>query len=148
MRRSAPPYTYTYILNTSRRRRSRQMVNRRLKIRRSIRFDDGHLRHRTLFHSTRPINALFLTQAQAMTLLHNITHPSRLHDVKFTPRASGGEGDLLLAGAEDKKLTVYQVSSDPETPPRVIAELIGHDRRCVYVTRAKTDVRRLTDYPE
>ncbi|KAF8347961.1 WD40-repeat-containing domain protein [Amanita rubescens] len=73
----------------------------------------------------------------AMTLLHNITHPSRLHDVKFAsrpPSSSGGEGggkggDLLLAGAEDKKLTVYQVYPDPQTPPRVIAELIGHERR-------------------
>jgi len=73
-----------------------------------------------------------------MTLLHNITHPSRIHDVKFTPRPSppGGKrgkvGDLLLAGAEDKKLTVYQVYSDPQTPPRVIAELIGHERRYDY----------------
>jgi protein MAK11 len=72
-----------------------------------------------------------------MTLLHNITHPSRLHDVKFAsrpPSSSGGEGgggggDLLLAGAEDKKLTVYQDYPDPQTPPQVIAELIGHERR-------------------
>lgn len=64
---------------------------------------------------------------QEMTLLYTITHSSRLHDVKFSPRASG-EGELLLAGAEDKKLAVYEVSS----PPRLIAELIGHERRYVY----------------
>ena len=66
-------------------------------------------------------------RAQEMTLLHTIAHPSRLHDVKFSARASGDEegGELLLAGAEDKKLAVYEVSS----PPRLIAELIGHERR-------------------
>ncbi|KAF8722670.1 hypothetical protein AX14_009685 [Amanita brunnescens Koide BX004] len=61
----------------------------------------------------------------SMTLLHTITHPSRLHDVKFSPRASGEGGELLLAGAEDKKLAIYEVSS----PPRLIAELVGHERR-------------------
>ena len=66
---------------------------------------------------------------QAMNLLHTITHPSRLHDVKFSPRVSG-EGEILLAGAEDKRASVYEVSSDPNAPPpRIIAELVGHERR-------------------
>ena len=72
-----------------------------------------------------------------MTLLHTIAHASRLHDVKFSPRASGG-GELLLAGAEDKKLAVYDVSS----PPRLIAELIGHERRygnCVMMRHRPAD---------
>lgn len=64
----------------------------------------------------------------AMKPLHSITHPSRLHDVKFSLRVSG-EGEVLLAGAEDKKLSVYEVSPDPNTAPRIIAELVGHDRR-------------------
>ncbi|KAM6497263.1 WD40-repeat-containing domain protein [Amanita muscaria] len=64
----------------------------------------------------------------AMKPLHSITHPSRLHDVKFSLRVSG-EGEVLLAGAEDKKLSVYEVSPDPNTTPRIIAELVGHDRR-------------------
>ena len=69
-----------------------------------------------------------LFRQQAMNLLHTIAHPSRLHDVKFTPRVEG-KGEILLAGAEDKKLSVYEVSSDPNTPPRIIAELVGHGRR-------------------
>ncbi|KAK2464005.1 hypothetical protein APHAL10511_003949 [Amanita phalloides] len=64
----------------------------------------------------------------AMKLLHTITHPSRLHDVQFSTRASG-QGQLLLAGAEDKRLAIYQISQDPTTPPYLIAEMIGHERR-------------------
>ena len=65
-----------------------------------------------------------------MALLHTITHPSRLHDVKFCQRVNG-KGDLLLAGAEDKKLSVYQIPDDPEStdPPTVIAEMVGHANR-------------------
>ncbi|KAF8639094.1 hypothetical protein AX17_001739 [Amanita inopinata Kibby_2008] len=63
-----------------------------------------------------------------MNLLHTITHPSRLHDVKFCQRVSG-PGEVLLAGAEDGKLSVYEISSTPERPPRIIAQLVGHERR-------------------
>jgi protein MAK11 len=65
-----------------------------------------------------------------MALLHTITHPSRLHDVKFCKRANG-QGELLLAGAEDKKLSVYQIPDDPEStdPPPIIAEMVGHTNR-------------------
>ncbi|KAJ6606999.1 WD40-repeat-containing domain protein [Mycena sp. CBHHK59/15] len=50
-----------------------------------------------------------------MVLLHTINHPSRLQDVKFCKR--------------DKKLSIYEVSDDPEKPPRIIAEMIGHANR-------------------
>src|SRR6266436_9571725 len=65
-----------------------------------------------------------------MVLLHTITHPSRLHDVKFCNRVNG-KGEVLLAGAEDHKLSVYQISDDLEStePPTVIAEMVGHTNR-------------------
>ncbi|KAJ7249567.1 WD40-repeat-containing domain protein [Mycena haematopus] len=63
-----------------------------------------------------------------MNLIHTITHPSRLQDVKFCKRVNG-EGDVLLAGAEDKKLSIYDLSVDPEKPPRIIAEMTGHANR-------------------
>lgn len=63
-----------------------------------------------------------------MVLLHTINHPSRIHDVKFCKRVSGA-GDVLLVGAEDKKLSVYDVSNDPEAIPKVIAEMVGHGNR-------------------
>ncbi|KAF8166581.1 WD40-repeat-containing domain protein [Mycena galopus ATCC 62051] len=63
-----------------------------------------------------------------MNLLHTITHPSRLQDVKFVARVNG-TGDVLLAGAEDKKLSIYELSTDPEKPPRIIAEMVGHENR-------------------
>ncbi|KAG5637845.1 hypothetical protein H0H81_002982 [Sphagnurus paluster] len=64
----------------------------------------------------------------SMDLLHTITHPSRLHDVRFCKRING-EGELLLAGAEDKHLSVYAISKDPETPPVVVARMTGHANR-------------------
>jgi len=63
-----------------------------------------------------------------MTLLHTIDHPSRLHDLKFCLRVVG-EGELMLAAAEDKKVSVYQFSEDPEVVPRIIASLVGHSNR-------------------
>ncbi|KAJ7708883.1 WD40-repeat-containing domain protein [Mycena rosella] len=80
--------------------------------------------------------ALFAVQAAStidiyttdMNLLHTITHPSRLHDIKFVRRVNGA-GDVLLAAAEDAKLSVYAVSPDPATPPRVVAEMTGHTNR-------------------
>lgn len=107
------------------RRRNRPVVDGRIEICRSIWLDYGHLRHcMHIFFAQ--FNFYSHTCMQSMTLLHTITHPSRLHDVKFSPRASGEGGELLLAGAEDKKLAIYEVSS----PPRLIAELVGHERRC------------------
>ena len=63
-----------------------------------------------------------------MALLHTITHPSRLHDIKFCKRVEG-DGELLLAGAEDKKLSVYDVPKDQTKPPTIIAEMVGHTNR-------------------
>ncbi|CCM02642.1 uncharacterized protein FIBRA_04746 [Fibroporia radiculosa] len=63
-----------------------------------------------------------------MTLLHSITHPSRLHDVRFCRRVVGN-GEVLLVAAEDKKVSVYDVSSDKTVIPNIIAEMIGHTNR-------------------
>lgn len=65
-----------------------------------------------------------------MVLLHTLHHPSRLHDVKFCRRVDG-EGDLLLAAAEDKKVSVYDISKDTEKAPTIIAEMVGHTNRQV-----------------
>ncbi|KAH9893158.1 WD40 repeat-like protein [Cubamyces lactineus] len=63
-----------------------------------------------------------------MELLHSITHPSRLHDIKFCKRADG-DGELLFAGGEDKKLSVYDVPRDHAKVPTIIAEMVGHSNR-------------------
>jgi protein MAK11 len=78
-----------------------------------------------------------------MTLLHTITHPSRIHDILFchTPdldRRDDRKGELLLVGAEDRKLSVYHIgpgtgSGAEEQQPRIIAEMIGHTSRFVVV---------------
>ena len=63
-----------------------------------------------------------------MTLLHALTHPSRLQDVKFCKRVNG-KGDILLAAAEDKKVSIYDIPPEKEEPPTIIAELVGHNNR-------------------
>ena len=68
---------------------------------------------------------------QSMNLLCTIKHPSRLHDVKFCKRVNG-EGEVMLAGGEDHKTTVYSVPKDAATSPIVIAEMIGHSNRLVF----------------
>ncbi|CAA7269264.1 unnamed protein product [Cyclocybe aegerita] len=65
--------------------------------------------------------------ATNMDPLHAITHPSRIHDVKFCKRVDG-EGEILLVAAEDRKLYVYQVPTDSATPS-IVAEMIGHQNR-------------------
>ncbi|KAG6829143.1 hypothetical protein H0H92_005547 [Tricholoma furcatifolium] len=68
----------------------------------------------------------------SMDLIHSITHPSRVQDVRFTPRVPGageGEGELLLVGAEDKLLSVYEVSTDADHTPKIVAVMTGHTRR-------------------
>lgn len=65
-----------------------------------------------------------------MVLLHTINHPSRLHDLKFCKRVQG-EGEVLLAAGEDKKVTVYEVSTDREKMPSAIAYMVGHTNRSV-----------------
>ncbi|EJF64344.1 WD40 repeat-like protein [Dichomitus squalens LYAD-421 SS1] len=84
--------------------------------------------------------SIFAVQAQntieiystEMALLHTIIHPSRLHDIKFCKRTEG-EGELLLAGAEDKKLSVYDVPKDRTKLPSIIAEMVGHTNRSVFL---------------
>ncbi|KAI0358180.1 WD40 repeat-like protein [Trametes cingulata] len=63
-----------------------------------------------------------------MELLHSITHPARLQDIKFCKRADG-DGELLFAGGEDKKLSVYDVPKDRTKIPTIIAEMVGHTNR-------------------
>ncbi|KIJ21070.1 hypothetical protein PAXINDRAFT_96016 [Paxillus involutus ATCC 200175] len=63
-----------------------------------------------------------------MALRHTITHPSRIHSVRFCKRVNG-EGELLLVAAEDKKVSIYNVPEDPEQLPIIIAEMIGHSNR-------------------
>ncbi|SJL13723.1 uncharacterized protein ARMOST_17171 [Armillaria ostoyae] len=63
-----------------------------------------------------------------MTLLHTIKHPSRLHDAKFCKRVDSDE-EVLFVGAEDKKLTIYDVSNDPEKPPTIVGLMVGHENR-------------------
>jgi protein MAK11 len=68
--------------------------------------------------------------AQNMDLLFSIKHPSRVHDVKFC-QCVNGEGEVILAGAEDHKTTVYSIPTDA-TNPIIIAEMIGHSNRSVF----------------
>ncbi len=64
-----------------------------------------------------------------MTLLHTIAHPSRLHDVKFCKRVDSDD-EILLAGAEDKKVTIYDVTNtQAEHPPKIIGAMVGHSNR-------------------
>ncbi|KAG2061657.1 WD40 repeat-like protein [Suillus hirtellus] len=63
-----------------------------------------------------------------MVLRHTITHPSRIHTIRFSKRVNGS-GELLLVGAEDKKLSIYDIPDDPEKMPTVIAEMTGHSNR-------------------
>jgi len=74
-----------------------------------------------------------------MTLLHSISHPSRLHDIRFCKRVVG-TGELLLVAAEDKKLSIYDTSSNPDELPTIVAEMIGHSNRFVYFLSSSTSV--------
>jgi protein MAK11 len=50
--------------------------------------------------------------------------------VKFC-KCVNGNGELLLVGAEDKKISVYQIREDLQNtdPPIVVAEMVGHANR-------------------
>ena len=43
------------------------------------------------------------------------------------------EDEVLLVGAEDKKLSVYVVPSETSETPYIIAEMTGHTNRCAVV---------------
>ena len=49
--------------------------------------------------------------------------------------------EVLLVGAEDKKLSVYVVPYETSETPFVIAEMIGHTNRCA-VALAEINVAR------
>ncbi|KZV64684.1 WD40 repeat-like protein [Peniophora sp. CONT] len=63
-----------------------------------------------------------------LSMVHTITHPTRIQDVKFATRPDGS-GQVLLVAAEDKKTTAYVVVPDPDVQPRIIASFIGHGNR-------------------
>jgi len=65
--------------------------------------------------------------ATNMDLLYTITHPSRIHDVKFCCRV-GSEREVLLVAAEDHKLSIYDIPKESGTPT-IIAEMTGHTNR-------------------
>ncbi|KAI6149601.1 WD40-repeat-containing domain protein [Pisolithus tinctorius] len=73
------------------------------------------------YHSTLEI---FSTD---MVLRHTLSHASRIHSVRFCRWA--GSGELMLVAAEDKKVSIYHFLEDPEKPPSIIAEMIGHSNR-------------------
>ncbi|KAG7094140.1 hypothetical protein E1B28_007752 [Marasmius oreades] len=64
----------------------------------------------------------------AMTLVHTTAHPSRLHDAKFS-LLTDGKTEVLLIGAEDKMVSIYDVPSDPEHPLKIIGRMVGHTNR-------------------
>ncbi|KAJ8079558.1 Protein mak11 [Marasmius tenuissimus] len=64
----------------------------------------------------------------AMTLTHTTNHPSRLHDAKFTLCADG-KTEVLLIGAEDKNVSIYDVPTDQDHPPQIIGKMVGHSNR-------------------
>lgn len=69
---------------------------------------------------------------QDMMLFHTISHPSRLHDVKFCKSSAGSE-EYLLVAAEDKKLSIYKNVTKKDVSPVIIAEMIGHTNRFVKI---------------
>lgn len=62
-----------------------------------------------------------------MDLLYTIAHKSRIHDLKFCSRV-GTEGEILLVGAEDRKVSIYDIPKESGTPT-VNAEMTGHINR-------------------
>jgi len=71
-------------------------------------------------------------------LLHTITHPSRVQDVKFVQHPETND-ELLLVGAEDKKLSVYFVPSGTSETPCIIGEMIGHTNRYAMIQTGVAD---------
>lgn len=61
-------------------------------------------------------------------MLATVSHPSRIHDVKFWASADKPERELLLVAAEDKLVTVYEIDGS-ERSSRIIAKFEGHSNR-------------------
>jgi hypothetical protein len=103
----------------------------------------SRVNNRCLQHSTSPRlpvpSAYSKHPIQNMDHLHTINHPSRLHDVRFCKRVIG-KGEVLLVAAEDKKVTIYDISNEPEAIPTIIAVMVGHSNRSVFPC---LDARRL-----
>ena len=63
-----------------------------------------------------------------MSLLHTLTHGSRVHDVRFFAEE---ESKYLLVAAEDGKVTFYSLPSGPQDDASLptIAQAVGHENR-------------------
>ena len=48
--------------------------------------------------------------------------------MRFVSRLKG-DGELLLVAAEDKKVTIYDMSGAESTSIPIVAELVGHTNR-------------------
>ncbi|KAF8605791.1 WD40 repeat-like protein [Ceratobasidium sp. AG-I] len=60
-----------------------------------------------------------------MTMLDTITHPSRIHDLKFCRSA---ERDILLVAGEDKLVIAYEIGAEEQTT-KIVAKFGGHENR-------------------
>jgi hypothetical protein len=107
------------------------MEHFRVSICRSSTVNDRHIRNCKSSLSLYLVRLHECPIYQDMTLLHTITHPSRLHDIHFCKRVSDS-GELLLVAAEDKKLSIYDVTLNTEDVPFIVAEMIGHSNRFAY----------------
>ncbi|KAJ1306594.1 hypothetical protein OPQ81_007594 [Rhizoctonia solani] len=63
-----------------------------------------------------------------MTLLDTITHPSRVHDLKFWASGDDSAQEFLLVAAEDSSVTVYQIGCQKRSS-KIIAKFTGHTNR-------------------
>ena len=96
---------------------------------RTVRFDAGDIFYGRLLQ--RHFFCFCSCVIQDMVLCHTIRHASRIHCVRFCERVNG-TGELMLVAAEDKKVTIYQVSEDPKEAPSIIGEMVGHSNRSVH----------------
>ncbi|KIK63233.1 hypothetical protein GYMLUDRAFT_41562 [Collybiopsis luxurians FD-317 M1] len=77
-----------------------------------------------------------------MSLLYSISHPSRLHDIRFCKPIASDERELLLVAAEDKKVSVYSSLPGRHHPtagrdtegaePKLVAVMVGHENRYAF----------------
>lgn len=66
-----------------------------------------------------------------MAPLCSMTHPSRIHDVKFF-HSNSQNIEYILVAAEDKKVTIYELPMKDEESVdqlKVVGQLIGHQNR-------------------
>ncbi|KZT59469.1 WD40 repeat-like protein [Calocera cornea HHB12733] len=78
-----------------------------------------------------------------MKLLSTISHPSRIHDVRFC-KTDDGASEVLLVTAEDKKVSIYQLP-EGEGAAVVIAELFGHTNRVKSVDTIQVSLPAVDD---